>query len=469
MPPSPDILDQLDYDQLGRVRHPLRTALHAEDEFPITFFHLGGLFRKPVRIFSLSGGEAREVLYSKTLFESPSDHPARLMPDGVGFAGFRLHDAKLPQSDRQAADWAAFLGASYFRSSGDEGQYGISARGIAIDTIAPGPNGEEFPDFSRFYIGSANDGAIEIFALLDGPSLTGAYRFVVRKRPTVTMDVHCNLFFRRDIKRVGIAPATSMYYYSETYRYAGIDYRPEVHDSDGLALWTAGGEQIWRPLNNPISSAHSEFGADSPQGFGLLQRDRSYRNYLDPVHYQRRPHLWIEPLDDWGRGSVHLLELPATGEYHDNVVAFWSPAQRVKAGEKREFRYRLSWGAKEPMTGGIGRCVATRLDRGSASAGEGKGNLPAKLYERTFLVEFDGKALDGKDPTQSRPVLTLERGTYHGLSVWPDADGSSRPWRVSFSVRAHGEEPLEMRLFLMHGEETVTETWAFQYHPAMWA
>jgi len=462
--PSSHVLDRLDYDQLGSIQHPLRTALHAGTRYPASFFHLGGLFRKPVRIFALDGASAREVIYRKTLFDSPADSPARDMPEGAGFAGFRLHDAQLPESERQTSDWAAFLGASYFRTSGDEGQYGISARGIAINTAHPEAQGEEFPEFSRFYIAPAHNGAVSVFSLLDGPSITGAYRFSIRKHPTSVMEVNCRLFFRTDVRQIGIAPATSMFFYSETYRYAGQDYRPEVHDSDGLALWTDDGEQIWRPLNNPAHGTLSSFSADGLKGFGLLQRDRAFASYRDPVNYQRRPHLWIEPLGNWGKGSVQLLELPTAGEYHDNVVAFWAPAQAVTSGDAREFSYRLHWGATDPVPSGIARCVATRLDKGFVGSRNGR-----QVCDRQFLVEFDGQALAGRNARDAKPVLTISRGEHDGLSVWPEADGSPRPWRVSFRVSVEGEEPVEMRLFVNYGTDTVSETWAFQYHPRLWA
>ncbi len=464
--PHPDRLAKLDYGQLGQVRHPVRAALFPGSDYPATFFHLGKMFTRPVRIFALEQGLAVRHLPREALFESPPDSPARTMPEGLGFAGFKLHDARLPEPQRDIADWVAFLGASYFRSAGDENQYGVSARGVAIDTSMPHP--EEFPDFTRFYLAPAVDGLMEVFALLDGPSVTGAYRFRIGKRPHVEMDVRCALYFRKDVTRLGIAPATSMYYHSETFRSVGDDFRPEVHDSDGLALWTGSGEQIWRPLNNPPRATVSSFTDHGVKGFGLLQRDRDFANYHDEVRFERRPHLWIEPADDWGRGSVELFEMPTGDEYHDNVVAFWRPEKPVKAGDRRDFGYRLRWGATEPRPGDVARCTATRLSKGLITPLENR--VPGRpLLERQIVVEFDGPALHGYDPAAATPVLTLSRGQYEDLHAWPEANGHPTPWRIFFKVFVEGEEPVEMRLFLKHGAETLSETWCFQYHPHVWA
>lgn len=464
--PYPDVVSKLDVDQFAQVRQRFGSALYHNLEYPVTFFHLGKLFPKPVRMFVVAQGTARQVVYREDLFDSPSDSPARRMPEGAGFSGFKLHDAQLPEPERQNTDWTAFLGSSYFRSSGDGAQYGISARGIAINTAVSGQV-EEFPDFVDFYIAEPENGIIDVFALLDGPSVAGAYHFKIWRRPFVTMEVQSRLFFRKEVAQLGIAPATSMYYHSETYRAAGNDFRPEVHDSDGLQIWSGTGEQIWRPLNAPPHPVLSSFRDQRLKGFGLMQRDRDFGNYHDEVHSERRPSLWIEPIGDWGPGSVKLFELPTDNEYQDNIVAFWSPEQAVQIGERREFSYRLRWATSNPLPSGIGRCTATRLSKGVVKS-SAEGLSPQSFIERTFLVEFAGPSLSRFDPTQATPVLTMSRGSYEDLHAWPEADGSPQPWRVIFKVVSQGDDPLEMRLFLKHGAETISETWCFQYYPKPW-
>ena len=58
--------------------------------------------------------------------------------------------------------------------------YGLSARGLAVDTAEP--NGEEFPRFTEFWIEKPKRGAttLTINALLNSPRTTGAYKFVIQ-------------------------------------------------------------------------------------------------------------------------------------------------------------------------------------------------------------------------------------------------------------------------------------------------
>ncbi|HKU43224.1 MAG TPA: glucan biosynthesis protein, partial [Polyangiales bacterium] len=250
--PAPDIVKRIDYEAHGKIRFKSECALFAESTgvYPATFFHVGMLFQKSVKMHAIENGEAREILYSPSYFNMPADSVARKLPKDSGFAGFRLHENK-SRADWKTQDWVAFLGASYLRSIGSLGQYGLSARGIAVNTTAQGP--EEFPDFVEFYLEPAptERDPVVIYALLDGPSLAGAYRFACRRGDGVIMDVDCALFTRKDIQQLGISPLTSMFWFGEYNRADRVDWRPEVHDSDGLVLWTGTGERIVRPLNSP--------------------------------------------------------------------------------------------------------------------------------------------------------------------------------------------------------------------------
>ena len=251
-------------------------------------------------------GKQRPILYGPDYFDyGGSGLDPKPLAD-LGFSGFRLMDGQ-----NKPTDWLAFQGASYFRSSGQDGQYGASARGIAINTVGPAP--EEFPRFCEFWL-EENGPVVTVYALLDGPSITGAYKFDAMKDGAVVMNVHCELFFRADIARLGVAPLTSMYWYGENERPKAADWRPEIHDSDGLALWTGKGERIWRPLINPPQVQTNDFQDSAPKGFGLMQRDRDFANYQDDgAFYNRRPGIWVEPKGDWGAGAVELVEIPDRG------------------------------------------------------------------------------------------------------------------------------------------------------------
>ena len=464
------LLERIDYQAHGQIRFDPAYALFRDGpgDYPVTFFHLGRYFRTPVHMYVLSGrggdASAREILYDPSYFTMPADSPARKLPRNAGFAGFRFQESRRGDPhklDWRTNDWVAFLGASYFRAIGELYQYGISARGIAVD-VATADRPEEFPDFLRFYFEPSVDGSHEVtvYALLEGPSIVGAYRFLMRREKAVLMEVEARLFLRRDVERLGIAPMTSMFWFSETIKPTAIDWRPEVHESDGLALWTGAGEHIWRPLNNPERTAASAFADHTPRGFGLLQRDRVFDHYLDGVRYDRRPSLWAEPLDDWGEGWVQLIELPTDDEIHDNIVAMWVPKAPVKAGSRYTMRYRLYWAADEPRPSSLARCVATRLGRG------GQPGQPRPKGVSKFMVEFLGGPLTtlpfGVKP---QPVLSAASGTFSYVFTEPVPDGVAGHWRAQFDFTPAGPEPVDMRLYLRNGEQTLSETWLYQFHP----
>ena len=369
-------VDKIDYEAWGQIHFNDAYALYAEgpNRFPVTFFHLGRFFKKAVDIFVAEDDTAREIIYDPAYFDMPENSPARALPKGAGFAGFRFQEAKdSPKFDWRKNDWVAFLGASYFRAIGELHQYGLSARGVALDTAVADRN-EEFPDFTQIYIGPQSGDTVTVYALLEGPKIVGAVKFLMTRGEGVVMDIDQSYFLRGDIVRFGVAPLTSMYWFSETEKPTAVDWRPEVHDSDGLAMWTGWGGRLWRPLNNPPHIMASAFSDTSPKGFGLLQRDRVFDHYLDGVNYERRPSLWVEPKGDWGKGAIHLVELSTDDEIHDNIVVMWVPEAPATAGSEFNFSYRLHWLADEPIR---------RRWRGSSPQGSAMAASPASRARRT--------------------------------------------------------------------------------------
>jgi len=466
VPPSDamgDVLEKIDYDAWGKIRFKTDDALFASGPYPVTFFHLGRFFQRPMAIYAVRSGTARRVLADERLFAMPLDSPARSLPQDAGFAGFRIQEARQGSLDWRANDWTAFLGASYFRAIGALGQYGLSARGLAVDT-AVADRREEFPAFTNVYIESAPSvGApVTVYALLEGPSVVGAFKFLITRGQGVVMDVEQTLYLRESMVRMGVAPLTSMYWFSETAKPTAIDWRPEVHDSDGLALWTGANERLWRPLNDPAHVAASAFVDENPKGFGLLQRDRVFDHYLDGVHYERRPSLWIEPRGSWGRGSVQLIELPTDDEVNDNIVAAWVPETPAAAGTQWTFAYRLHWLADEPYPSSLARCVATRLGRG------GQPGRARPVGSRKFLVEFLGGPLAtlayGVKPDMEISTTKGQIGPYRLIEAVPD--GVVGHWRAQFDVEGvTGDDPAELRLKLLLNGVPASETWLFQYRP----
>jgi glucans biosynthesis protein len=455
----PVAVQVLDWDQYQTIRYRNEHALWAKDHrrFQVKFFHLGLYYTSPVRIYEVVDGQAQELAYDPIMFDyGKSGLQGSLLPQDLGFAGFRVHF----HTDLER-DIAAFLGASYFRAVGGEMQYGLSARGLAIDSGMD--RAEEFPIFTAFWLErpAPDTGTLTVYALLDAPSIAGAYRFDISPAATLVMDVDAALYPRKGIARLGVAPLTSMFQYGENDRRLGNDWRPEIHDSDGLAIWTGSGEWLWRPLVNP---AHLRFNAyldENPRGFGLLQRDRNFDHYQDDgAFYDRRPSLWVEPKASWGKGSMQLVEIPTVDETFDNIVAFWNPADTPQPGQELLFSYRLHWGAQMPVSLPLAQVVATRTGLG------GIVGQKRTYFSWRFVVDFAGSnlAMLGKD-VKPEPVITTSRGQIEITSVRPLE--AVRGYRVMFDLKPTDDSlaPVNLRLYLHVNGQPLTETWLYQWTP----
>lgn len=457
IPPS---VSKLDWDQYQSIQFRGDHALWADEKlrFQAKFFHLGLFFKKPVRMFELADGKAQELAYDPEMFDYGKSglKPGDLPPD-LGFAGFRLNFHTDP-----VRDVAAFLGASYFRAVGGEWQYGLSARGLAIDTGMQRP--EEFPDFTAFYLERPAPGSntVVVLALLDSPSISGAYRFAITPGDTQVMEIDAALYPRKAIERLGIAPCTSMFQHGENDRRMANDWRPEIHDSDGLQMWRGNGEWVWRPLTNPPALQFNAFADQGPRGFGLVQRDRNFDHYQDDgVFYERRPSLWVEPKSDWGAGSIQLVEIPTIDETFDNIVAFWNPDRKPQPGEELLIGYRLFWGAHPPAQSPLARCVATWTGLG------GVVGQPRKYFSWRFAVDFAGENLVALGRgAKVEPVITASRGKIEITSARPQ--DAIQGWRAMFDIKPEDDStaPITIRMFL-RGENgaPLTETWLYQWVP----
>ena len=457
-PPAklPDWLEHLDWDGYQSIKFRADKSLWRAKEHNLEarFFHLGLFFKHPVTIHEVVGGRSRLIPYSKELFTYAPSVQVPEHQENLGFAGFRVGVA--PRFD---ADVFAFLGASYFRAVGVTKQYGLSARGLAVDTALPRP--EEFPDFREFWLEkpAAKSRTVVLHALLDSASITGAYTFVVSPNDVTVMDVDATLYPRKQIERVGVAPLTSMYHCGENDHRVCDDFRPEIHDSDGLSIWNGDGEWIWRPLvNSPVLRVNS-FLDQNPKGFGLMQRDRLFDHYQDDgAMYHARPSLWVEPLDGWGKGQIQLVEIPGSDETADNIVAFWNPAEPFSPGQERHFRYRLHWGSTPPVASPMGHVVSTRI---------GAGGIPGQKdrpHSRKFVLDFKGGRFEHLPwETKVEPLITVSRGQILTPAVRPVVGGDT--WRCNFDLLVDGKDPVDMRLYLKDAKGALTETWLYQYTP----
>ncbi len=451
-----DVLESIDYDAHNKITFRPEMTLWGDvpGAAKVRFFYPGRYFKEPVQINVVESGEAQELLFSNDLFDMPEDSPARKVSK-AGFAGFSVMDPD------QKNDWLAVLGASYFRSSGYSGQFGMSARGLAIDSGGPGP--EEFPRFSRFWLEQGPAGGIVIYALLEGPRVTGAYRMATSRNDGVFQDIDATIFLRGDVERLGIAPLTSMFWYGKHNHFLGPDWRPEIHDSDGLEMYLANGERIWRPLNNPPWVMANSFRADGLKGFGLAQRERSFEEYQDDgVFYEKRATVWIEPRGDWGEGSVMLVEIPTNDEIHDNIGAFWNPLAPATAGTSYDLSYKLSWVEDSPPMP-IARFIATRVGAGGVP-GQAR---PANVVK--FVLDLDGKGLEGLDRTSGvEAVVNSSRGALSLVYAFPIAETDR--WRVTFDLDIGApdgpQDPIDLRLFLRREDQALSETWIYQAFPS---
>ncbi len=449
----PAELVDLDYDGYRDIRFRTEKALwHAEKlPFELMFFHQGRAVPEPVRINVIEASGEREVPFDPALFDYGRNRIDASKLRGLGFNGFRVHYAVNKPGYKDEV--LVFQGASYFRAVGKGHLYGLSGRGLAVDTATA--EGEEFPRFVEFWVERPRPGAVSltVYALLDSRRIAGAYRFVLTPGIETQMQVTARLFPREKIAKLGLAPLTSMFTFGENQP-GRDDYRPEVHDSDGLSIQSATGEWIWRPLVNPRRLLVTSFGLTNPKGFGLMQRDRAPSSYEDPeAQYERRPSAWIEPTGNWGAGRVELVQIPTPDETNDNIVAYWVSQAPVVAGKPIELAYRIRWQAAGTVPAQLGWVAQTRRGRGFVKRPDGEVNL---------VVDFDGPSLRAVAPSaEVEPV------------IWADANAEIRErnlfknpvsgaWRMNVRFRRiDAARPVELRAYLKQQTATLSETWSY--------
>jgi glucans biosynthesis protein len=325
-----------------KIRFRADKAEWAADKTPfkLTFYHQGMHFDTPVKINEVTANNVEEIKYDPARFDFGDLQFDPKSTEQLGYAGFRVL-YPINKGDKQD-EIMTLLGASYFRVIGKDQVYGLSARGLAIDTALP--SGEEFPRFREFWVErpGPDDKQLVIYALLDSPRSTGAYKMTLRPGSDAVVDVRSKVFLRDNVSRLGVAPLTSMFLFGANQPSRVLNYRHELHDSSGLSIHAGNDEWIWRPLNNPKHLAVSSFTVENPKGFGLLQRGREFGRFEDlDDRYDKRPSAWVEPKGDWGKGTVDLVEIPTADETNDNIVAFWNPEKMPAAGEALEHDYRL--------------------------------------------------------------------------------------------------------------------------------
>ena len=439
-PPLPAALAALNYDAYNRIQVVRERMLWAGDglRFTADLRPRGYLFARKLGVFTVERGRA-----------SPLDTTGHwtLTPPAAfdGASGVRLqHPLNRPETFDEIA---VFQGGSYFRSLGRDQAYGLSARGLSLGA---GDMGEEHPAFTSFWLERPEPGRDEavVHALLDSPSVTGAYRFLIQPGEATIFEVAATLFPRTELTRVGVATQTSMFFFGAQDRLGVDDFRDAAHDSDGLSVWLADGRRVWRPLANPPWATRiSGFGRLGIRGFGLQQRARDLTDYHDlEARYDRRPSLWVEPLADWGPGEVRLVELPAKHEGEDNIAAFWRPRDPWRAGGRYDLRYRLHWGAGDPAPKPLFTVAATRV-----GADDERG-------VRRIVVDFTG---DMSAAASLVPVANTDAGAMMNVSAAPHPEAGLV--RVTSRFRHPSGGEANLNLHLATGGSPVSEFWSYRW------
>jgi len=441
--------DKLSYDQYRDIRFKTDRATWRGEriDYELQLFPLGSLYNVPVEINLVQAGAVHPLKPDADLFTFGPMLARPAADTNFGFSGFRVH-GPINRPD-YFDEFLVFQGASYFRAVGRGNQYGMSARGLAINTARPG--GEEFPLFRTFWIERPAAGATEIVvhALLDSPSTSGAYRFAISPGLPTTMDVTLTLFPRKELSYIGLAPLTSMFLFGPNSRRVSNDFRQAVHDSEGLAILNGNGERLWRPLQNPKKLQLSSFLDRDCKGFGLVQRDRSFDAFEDlEAHYEKRPTVWVEPKGGWGEGAVELIEIPTEEEIHDNIVAYWRPAKPLPASKPYSVAYRLSWGDVVPQDWGGAKVHKTWI---------GGGSKPGTVR---IVIDWVGPVL-----ASSKDLPAAEVSTSTGTISEPVVQFHPyiRGVRVTFDLAPGSAEAAELRLGLRTAEKRISEVWLYRW------
>lgn len=454
----------LDYDAVRRIQFRQQQALWrgTGSPFEMHFFPVAGEYVvRALRLHDVTDGQARALAPPASIFDNDGVLPADPPGSAALIAGWKL---TYPLNEAGKRDEvAAFLGSNYFRALGQGQRYGLSARGVAIDTVG-GASGEEFPDFAAYWFETPKPGATEFVfhALLDGPRITGAYRFVLKPGAATTVDVRARLFFRAGVATLGVAPLTSMYLHGDNQPAATTDFRPEVHDSDGLQIETAEGEWLWRPLTNPRAPFVTSFALRSPRGFGLMQRDRSFASYEDvEARYDLRPGAWVEPIGDWGAGRVELLQFRTPDETHDNIAAYWVPAVTPQPGTPLEFSWRVHWQGQAQRLPPGAHVTQTRT-------GYGYTKSPQPKQRHKMLIDFAAPASAEQAQNLQVPVEAVATASTNARVVRVHAypNPARKGWRATLEFdRVDAKQAVELRVFLRQGANTVSETWSYALAP----
>lgn len=459
-PEVPEFLKDLDYQAYQAIRFNPEASLWREgrSRFQVMMVPPGNFYTHTVQLNEIDASGVQPIPFEKSAYSFSDRDLAKRIPANLGHAGFKL---TYPLGDgTEQNQFLVFAGASYFRGVGADNRFGLSARGVTVNTGLP--SGEEFPSFVEFWLErpAGDSDRMRVYGLLNGPSVSGAYRFDIHPGPTTRIDVTAELFFRDAVDQPGLAPLTSMFYYGENTKRPAGEWRPQVHDSDGLLIHDQGSDEwLWRPLVNPSRLTLSYHQVNRLGGFGLIQRDIAFHEFEDAeARYDRRPSAWISPRKGWSDGEVVLVEIPTDSETNDNIVTFWKPGGDVSAGAHHQFEYSLSFGGRDIAGQDMGRVVKTFVGDGNRTGG---GDVE-DAYR--LIVDFAGGPLDELEP-DAAVVSNVSVGSSSEsaeiIEQYVEFIEADNNWRLSILARPGKEMEPVLRGQLLLDDKPLTEVWTY--------
>lgn len=464
----PSSLANLQFKQYSQIQYKTDRNIWRSDKLPfqLSFLHEGMQYDTPVKVNLVTSRSVQPVDFNADDFTYGDNKIPKQDLDGLQFSGFRV-EVPIDGDTNNTYQNLVFQGASFLRAIGQGQRFGLSARGLGVDTGSPG--GEEFPLFKEFWIArpSAKDETLIIYALLDSQSMTGAYRFVLHPGVSGVINVSARLYLRSRVEKLELAPLSSMFLFGPNQPSATADYRPSLHDSEGLSVHTAEGQWLWRPLVNPRVLTISSFPVTNPKGFGLMQRSIAFADYEDLTdRYDLRPSGWVHIKGNWGKGRIELVEIPTPDETNDNIAAYWVPDEQPKPQDALNFEYDLRFEHIDQTMpdSNLGHVAQTRYSVGMIK----QANLVRRPDgTQEFIVDFAGQALQSLPATAPVEASVTPDPSVQLVNVRVVRNDAVGGYRLvmRFKRKPANDDsklgPARIDAYLHTGNTTLTETWSY--------
>lgn len=399
----------------------------------------------PTLFNSIQASGVARFHYRPELFDWPAAGLPAPGPAAPGFCGFGLLYPSGADGARQ--DFARIEGDA-LQLIGTGQAFGAAA--LAVGVIDNDGRAQPVP-FREFWLVRPAAGArqLRLYALAQSQALVGAFQIDLVPGAVSRAQVRLALYPREGAGKLVLAPLGGSFVQGEHGSARALPLQAEVHSVDGLAINTATGGWIWRPMGNPSGYGSVGFPVNTPRGFGLLQRDRDVDHYDADAPHPRQPDVWLVPGGDWGPGQLRLFEGPADGADVRNVQVGFVPDQQPAPGSGLVIDYSVQWSTEEPLSRAGGWVVATR-----SGAGDSGGS-------RRYAVDFVGPALQGLPPGTA-PVAVIDIGRGGGLQRQRVvANPHTGGWRLLFEFDRETDAPLQLRTYLQHADQPLTETWDY--------